>query len=323
MTESNFPEGKEQIMSAFDKLLTQYQKAESKVATKEQEAEKAKNQQVLTLATEYTVDNIINGMASLQLDFGGAVDLIKDKLTKESTKLSELKKAISVERDHLQQLSQVRLVADALHILQQEHQEKLQKLAEETREQKEKITQEIIKTRKNWEQEKAAFLATVTEEDELIAQERKQEEADYNYELARQRQIEEDEYQEDERQQERELSQIEREKSQDWAKREQYLANKKVEHTKNQEKIAGFEEKIKADYNQAKGNAIKEAERKAKVETDLLEKEWESEQKGYDFQVESLEAKIVKQEQQIAELMTQLQESNAQAQNLAMKAFSN
>lgn len=81
MVESTSLEGKEKVMSAFAKLLTQYQKLESKVATKEEQAEKVKNQQVLIKATEYTVDNIVNGMASLQLEFGSAIDSIKDKLT--------------------------------------------------------------------------------------------------------------------------------------------------------------------------------------------------------------------------------------------------
>ena len=323
MAQSIFPEGKEQVMSAFNKLLEQYQKAEFKVATKEEEAEKAKNQQLLTKAVEYTVDNIVNSMASLQLDFGGAVDSLKDKLTEESSKLIEFKKAITVERENLQQLSQVRLVADALHILQQEHQKRLHKLIEETNSQQATITQEIAKTRKNWEEETTAFLSEIAEEDELTAQARQQEQADYNYELARQRQIEEDDYQEDKRQQERELFQIEREKQKDWEKREQFLTENQAEYTQNQAKIAGFEETIKTEYSKAKGDAIKEAERKARVETDLLEKEWESVQKGYDFQIESLELKITKQEQQIAELMSQLQESNTQSQNLAMRAFAN
>ena len=132
------PESKEQVMGAFAQLLRTYQSQESRVATKEEEAEKTKNVELLTKATTYTVDNIVTGMASLQLDFGVAVDTIKDNLTGESTKLEELKKAIAVEKANLQQLSQVRLVADALHILQQEHQEKLRKLNESIALEKEK-----------------------------------------------------------------------------------------------------------------------------------------------------------------------------------------
>jgi hypothetical protein len=323
MVEFTSLEGKEQVMSAFAKLLAQYQKVESKIATKEEQVEKTKNQQLLEKATEYTVNNIVNGIASLQLDFGSAIDSIKDKLTEESTKLEEFKKAIAVEREHLQQLSQVRLVADALHILQQEHQEKLEKLTETTSLEQEKITQEMTKTRKIWEQEEASFLTAITEEDELVVRQRKQEEADYRYELIRQRTIENDEYEEDKRQQERELAQIGQDRDKDWAKREQYLTTNEAEFLANQTKIAGFEEEMKTEYNKSKGEAIKEAERKAKVEADLLEKEWEATQKGYDFQTSSLEATIARYEQQIAELTAQLQESNSQAQNLAIKAFNN
>ena len=64
-------------------------------------------------------------MASLQLSFGSVMNELADNLTAESYKQNELKKAIAVEKEHLLQLNQVRLVADALHILNQEHQDKI------------------------------------------------------------------------------------------------------------------------------------------------------------------------------------------------------
>ena len=321
MVEAKSPEGKEQVMAAFTKLLAVHQSQESRVATREEEAEKAKNSVLLNKATHYTVDNIVNGMASLQLDFGSAVDLLKENLTTESTKLEELKKAIAVEQANLQKLAQVRLVADALHILEQEHQEKLRQLQESTEQQQEKLNTEISQTRKTWEQEATDFVARTTEEDELLAQQRTQSEADYNYDLARQRTIEADEYEEDKRQQERELAEAEQEKTKDWTKREQCLEENHAKFTKQQAEIAGFEEKIKSEYNKAKGDAIAEATKKAKVETDLLEKDWSARQKGFDFQIESLSETLARQEQQIVDLKAQLQESNAQAQNLALRAF--
>ena len=317
------PEGKDHILATFNQLLEQYQKAESKVATKEEAAEKIKNQELVTKATDYTVDNIVNGLALLQLEFGSAISELTENLTTESIKLEELKKAIAVERNHLQQLSQVRLVADALHILEQEHQEKLRLLAEKTSNQQETITKEAENTRKQWEKEQAEFEIRITEEDELLQQQREQEEADYQYELARQRKIETDEYAEHKRQQEIELADIATEKEKNWQQREQYLANNRQEFTENHQKIATFEDKIKEAYNKAKGEAIKEADRKAKVQADLLEKEWEAEKQGYEFKIESLQATIERQISQINELTTQLQETNTQAQNLAMRAFSN
>ena len=323
MSQMTSPEGKDRILAAFDRLLTQYQKTESKVATKEETAEKIKNQELVTKATDYTVDNIVNGMALLQLQFGSSINELTETLTTESIKLEELKRAIAVEKSHLQQLSQVKLVADTLHILEQEHQEKLRLLEEKTSKQREDITKETENYRRQWEKEQEEFTSKIQEDDELLQQQREQEEADYQYELARQRVVETDDYEEDKRQQETELADIGEEKEKDWQQREEYLAENEKEFTENQEKIATFEDKIKEAYNKAKGDAIKDAERKAKVQADLLEKEWEGEKQGYEFKLESLQITLERQVNQIDELTTQLQETNSQSQNLAMKAFNN
>lgn len=78
---------------------------------------------------------------------------------------------------------------------------------------------------------------------------------------------------------------------------------------------------LSEEYNKAKGNAIKEADSKYKVEAELQEKEWSANQQGYELKIESLTAVIERQVEQIAEITSQLQEANTQAQNLAMQAF--
>ena len=323
MVQASLQDSKNAIITAFSKLLTEYQQTESRVATKEEEAEKAKNQQLLTKTTNYTVDNIINNMAALQLSFGSVINELSENLTVESNKLEELNQAIAVEKEQLQQLHKVRLVADALYILSQEHQEKLKSLSEKTTFQKEAIQKEIAQSRKQWEKEQAEFAIEVKEKAELLTKQREQEQADYVYELERQRTIENDDYEEDKRLQERELAELEVEKTKNWKEREKYLADQKAEFTKNQEQIAGFEAKLIEKFNKAKADAIKDAERKAKVQTDLLEKEWEAIKQGNELKIESLSATIEYQAEQIAELTSQLQEVNTQAQNLAMQAFHN
>ncbi|MDJ0635674.1 MAG: hypothetical protein QNJ34_20975 [Xenococcaceae cyanobacterium MO_188.B29] len=314
-------DSKDKIMAAFSALLADYQQRESKVETKEEEAEKEKNQQLLAEAANYTVDNIVNSMASLQLDFGNIINELKETLTTESDKLGELNKAIAVEQDNIKQLRQVRLIADALHILRQEHQEKIRQLEEKTTVQREAIAKEMAQLRKAWTQEQTEFEIRIAEEAEILAQRREQQEEDYQYELARHRQIETDDYEENQRQQEIELTEIEQEKEKDWAEREKYLTDHQTEFEEHQQQIAGFEDKLKEEYNKAKGEAIKEAERKAKVQTDLLEKEWSATQQGYELKLQSLEANVARKTQQINELTTQLQEANTQAQNLALRAF--
>jgi DNA repair exonuclease SbcCD ATPase subunit len=314
-------DSKDQIMTAFGKLLTEYKKAESKVATKEEEAEKQKNKKLLEVASTYTVNNIVNGMASLQLEFGNTINEISETLDKESSKLDELKKAISVKTEQLEQLRQVRLVADVLYILRQEHQEKLRILQNNTTTQQEAIDKEMAKTRKAWEKEQQEFESKITEVVELLTKARQQEAADYEYELERIHKIEMDDYEKANRKQERELEEANREKDKAWAERDKYLTDNQAEFEANQQKIAGFDTKLQEEYNKARQEAIKDTDRDAKVKADLFEKEWEANKQGYEFKIQSLEATIQRQAEQIKELTDQLQAVTNQAQNLALKAF--
>ncbi|ACK64413.1 conserved hypothetical protein [Rippkaea orientalis PCC 8801] len=321
MSETTVKETKEQIMSAFNQFLVQHKTGELKVFTKEEELEKEKNKQLLETASQYTVDNIVNQMASLQLSFGRIIQELSENLTTESSKLEELKTAIAVKKEQLKQLRQVRLVADAIYILRQEHQEKLRIVEQQTMQQREALEGEMEKTRLLWQVEQEEFSLKVAEETELITKKREQEVADYNYHIQRKRKLETDKYEETKRQQEREIQSSNIEKEKAWLERENLLSQQETEYQENQKKLEGFEEKLTEECNKAKGEAIKDAEREAKIKADLLEKEWELIKQGYDLKIQSLEAAIERNNQQITELITQLQTATNQAQNLALRAF--
>lgn len=312
---------KVQIMSAFHRLLNQYQQQEAKITTKEEAIEKEKNKVLLTKVADYTVNNIVNSMATLQLDFGNLTKEIATRLENESNILIDLKKAITVEAKRLEELKQIRLVADGLYILRQEHQEKLKLLENQIEESKKLIEIQQEKLRKNWEKEQAEFEIKIAEESKLLEEARAKEEADYNYNLRISRKREMDEYEEIKRNQERELNLLGKEKNKLWQGRENILASQEEEFKANQEKIAQLEEQVKTEVNKARSEAIQEADREAKVKANLVEKEWEATKQGYEFKIQSLEAKIAQQNQQIDAIALQLQNATNQAQSLALKAF--
>ena len=90
MTTVAAKDSKQQLMQAFGQIITDRKKLESKIATKQEEADKAKNKELLEVASTYTVDSIVKGIADLQLEFGGIVNSLSEKLGKENSKLDEL-----------------------------------------------------------------------------------------------------------------------------------------------------------------------------------------------------------------------------------------
>lgn len=314
---------KEQIFKAFGQILTDRKKFESKIATKEEEAEKEKNKQLLELASTYTIDSIVKGLANLQLEFGSIVNNLTEKLATEASKLDELRKAITIETQYLQELQQIRVVVDAQHILTQEHQENLQSLEQNSTNQREALEKDITEKHKFWEKEQAEFESAIQEQNELLIKERQRNEANHQYELERKHKIESDEYEELKRTQERELQEKNQEKEKQWTERTRILADRQPLFNEYQQKMDACPHELEDAVKKAREEAIKEVYQDAKVKADLLEKEWESTKQGYEFKIQSLDQTVQKQIEQIENLSVQLQAALNQSQALAMRAFEN
>jgi hypothetical protein len=321
MTQVAGKDGKAKILEDFQKIIAERQKIESRVATKEEEAEKEQNKLVVAAVSQYTVDSIVRGLADLQLEFGGVVNGLSTRLTTETTKLDELKKAIAVETRHLDELKQTRVVADALHILTQEHQENLRLLEERLQRDRESLEKDLTETRKTWQREQEEFDIALNESNEVLSRERQRQEADYEYEIVRSRKIATDEFEETKRQIEQEIQQTTQVKEKQWTERERILSDNQTLLTEYQNKIATILTELDEAIKKSREEGIREANPEAKVKADLFEKEWESSKQGYDLQIQALEAKIQRQTEQITEISTQLQTTLRQSQELAMRAF--
>ncbi|MBD2313717.1 hypothetical protein H6G20_18780 [Desertifilum sp. FACHB-1129] len=315
-------DSKAKILQSFERILEERRKIDSKIATKEQEAEKEKNQEILDKAANYTVDVIVKGLADLQLDFGSIVNELTEKISTETLKLEELKRAKEIETQRLQQLQKVRVVADALYILTQEHQEKLNALRQNAATQQENLEKERVEMRKVWLKEQEEFILSQQEYAERTQRDRQRLEEEYNYEIERLRKVEADDYTERKRILERTLQLTTQEKEKQWQEREKFLSDNAALFAENRQKVEGFEEASKKAYIQAKEEAIQDVNREAKVQAELREKEWQGTKQGYELKIQSLEQTIQRQTEQIGDLSTQLQAAMKQSQELAMRAFS-
>ncbi|BAZ15911.1 hypothetical protein NIES4071_77840 [Calothrix sp. NIES-4071] len=314
-------DSKQKLMQAFGQIIKERRAIESKIATKLEVAEKAKNKQILETASTYTVDSIVKSLADLQLEFGGIVNSLSTKLALENSKLDELNRGIEIETQHLQELQQVRVVADAVDILTQEHQEKLKTLEQDAQSKREALEKEATQARSYWLKEQAEFDEAVQVYNQLQAKQRQQETEDYQYKLENTRKINTDAYEAKKRNLERELQLGATTREKNWAEREKTLKANQPLLSEYQKKVDAWTAELEEAVKKAREEAIKDTSQKAKVEADLLEKEWEATKQSYELKVKSLEETIQKQVEQIESISTQLQVTLKQAQDLAMRAF--
>ncbi len=313
-------DSKTEILAELNRILDR-DRPSSKVATKEEEAQLAKNKEIVARAANYTVDTIVKGMADLQLEFGSIVSELSDKLTSEVEKLTEAKQAIEIETQHRSELQKIRVVADALYIITQEHQQSLKGIEQQLTSEQEELVKEQTQVRKNWAQnakeyaEQQAELATIT------AKERQKEQDEFQYKVTRDRQLQADTSAETKRNQEQEIQSRDREQQKQWKEREKFLKDNQKLLDENLAKVVAFPAELEEAIKKAREEAIKETSSDAKVKADLFEKEWEGTKQGYEMKIQSLERVVDRQSEQITAITEQLQAVMNQAQSLAMKAF--
>jgi hypothetical protein len=313
-------DSKTEILAELNRILDR-DRPSSKVATKEEEAQLAKNKEIVARAANYTVDTIVKGMADLQLEFGSIVSELSEKLTSEVEKLTEAKQAIEIETQHRTELQKIRVVADALYIITQEHQQSLKGIEQQLASEQEELVKEQTQVRKNWAQaakeytEQQAELATIT------AKERQKEQDEFQYKVTRDRQLQADTYAETKRNQEQEIQSRDREQQKQWKEREKFLKDNQKLLDENVAKVAAFPAELEEAVKKAREEAIKETSADAKVKADLFEKEWEGAKQGYEMKIQSLERVVDRQSEQITAMTEQLQAVMNQAQSLAMRAF--
>lgn len=315
-------DSKEQLKQVFQQIVAR-KKSEFKIATKQEIAESEKTQQILEVASTYTVDSIVKGLADLQLEFGSIVRQLSEKLANENSKLDELKLAIETETQHLQELQEIRIAADTLHILSQEHQEQLNVLEQNNSDRKQALEKEITEHRKNWQQEQAEYEVTVQQQNELLLKERQKEAEDYQYRLELTRKINTDAYEARKRNLEREIQEVTQTKQKQWTEREKILTEQQPLFKENQKKIESFTSELEEAVKKAREEAIRDVHQDAKVKADLFEKDWQATKQSYELKIQGLEQNITKQLEQIQGLESQLQAAMKQAQDLAMRAFEN
>jgi hypothetical protein len=321
MTQKGVPtDSRAQVVNAFRQLLDERKAAGSKIATKQDEAERRKDGQAVELASAYTVERIVKGLADFQLNFGDTVDGLTKRILAESSKLGEIQRAIEVEDERVAELRAIRIAADALDILSREHQEKTSAFEARTREEREALEAEIAKRRDAWQKEREEFERAEREYAEALKRERQQSEADFTYELERQRKIDADEYGERRRTLEREIAERQKENDRDWLERERVLGERQALTEEYAAKVEATSGELEAAVAKAREEAMRDAAEAEEVKASLFEREVAANEKVYELRIQSLQAGTEQKAARIADLSTQLQTALQQVQNLAMRA---
>jgi len=315
------PRSSDQIISRFNTLRKAEERRSGELITRSEEAELSRRREVVGKAADYTVESIVTGLASLQLEFSTELDTISDRLQSESDKLELLQRAITIENDRLDNLRDIRVAAEALALLTRE--QALERAAFDTSsaDQRAALAETQESVRGEWAEEQTSHDADVITFDARRARDRAQAEEAHAYETARQRKRDTDEYANNKLALERELAATAARKEADWADREAHLTANAAKIEALRARVAELPGELEQAVKDARAEAIRETNENANIEAKLKQAEHEGDVKVFELRIETLESTIAKQATQIVSLTEQLQVAANQSQDLAVKAI--
>lgn len=321
---------KNEIFAAYEEMLKKVQ--ESKIEEPKKIQEQKQNEKLINEASKHTSDSLLNAITSLKINVGKDLDKLSETIVNEQQNLTQIQKAIELEKANLQNLYAISAEADTLAALvlsQNEKKDAFEKdiiakrldFEERMRLDREKIENEIAEKRTAWNFEKSKYENAVKEEKAQQEKERKREEEEYSYNLAITRKKDADEYAEKKLLQEKELKDKQIAFEKEISEREQNVANAEKELAELRKMVNNFPKELETAIANTTKNIEEKLATQYKYEKDILAKETEGEIKLKDQTIASLKEKIKEQEIFIKELSERVNNADRSVKDIAVKAI--
>lgn len=321
---------KNEILEAYDELAKEKLELKSQVdkLVKAGNSIKAENFKAVdkTPVNQYSkvqqkMNFTIESLAKIQLGFGSAANELSEQLTTKASRLAEIKQIVEEQLEQLQQLHNLEVTDETLDHLITSYQENNSAYQEEFNQVSETLNQEIQELKEAWQKEQEEYQRNIKERNENLSKNRQRDSSTYKYDLERERNIEVDEYEQQQKELYRALDEFQQETEKQWNEREKTISEKEKEFDELKVRVEAFPQLKEAAIRKATEEGKGIAHYQAKVKANLLAKEVEGQKAFYEQRIQSLEQTITNQETRVQSLSQQLESALKQVQDLAVKAI--
>lgn len=299
---------KSEILKAYESLLKKVQEEKSNVPKQMQEEKQKKG--ILEKVSGISSESIVRNIDELKNTLNNSLDELHRNLIDEFKKLEEIRSAIAVEKQSLEDMYSLTANTDSLAAMLLAQKEK-----------KESFEKDITDLKAQWEQEKVSQKVAEKEYLEELSKRRKREEDEYLYKLKISRQKDSDEYETQKTTLEKELKEKKLIFEQETTIRERELKsaeNELAELRKNNVEFPGKIEKVIKDKEL---EVTKSMEAKYEYELKFIDKQHESEIRLKDQMISSLQEKIKELQIQVKEYGDKANRAEDGVKDIAVKAI--
>jgi hypothetical protein len=312
---------KQEMIAAYNDLLKQLEEKRESDLKPEQKIEEKEVRRAVEVADSLSTDGIVREAGNLKAEVGRALAQLSDKLEEQIARYEEIKKAVEAKENELQEIYEIQKAASSLAALIEAQHIRRENFEEEMASRKEELEREIQSTRLEWEKEKKAHEAEKKERDSQEQRRREREKEEYLYAFNREQQLAKDKFEDEKARLEREIALQREQMEREIAERERAVAQKEEELTELRKRVEAHPKEMEAAVGKAVKDALQSAQTEARNKEELLRKEFTGERNVLTTRIESLEATVKEQNEQIAKLSQQLEKAYAQIQEIALKTI--
>jgi len=313
---------KQEILNAYNSLLSQFQEKSKTVLRPEEEVEKKKNKEIVETAESLSSEGVIKEIGNLKLETGKMLTQLSDGLEEEVKKYKRVKEAIEIKEGELREVYDIEKEAQTLAVLIEAQGQKRREFEFSMADEKERLNREIQMMRAEWAKEIRLHDAELKERDAEEKKKRQREEEDYRYAFKRKQQSEEDKINDARIKQGKEFQLKKEQVEKQLAEREKKIIEKEDELKELQRRADGFPKEIETAVNKANKGIRDELQLEAANKAELFKKSFEGERNVSVVKIEALEKATKEQREQILKLSQQLEKAYQKVQEMAVKAVS-
>ncbi len=310
---------KAQILDAYEELLEQVAKAKSNVPKQVQEEKQRK--ETVVKVNDVSNKGIVNEINSLRANLNNSLENLEANLVSEFKKLEEIRAAIAIEKQSLEDLYSLSSTTDSLAAMLLTQKQEKENFEVDMKQKKEDFENEILSIKEAWKLEKEKQKDEQKDFLEHIEKSRTREKEEYQYNLKIVRQKENDEYQVKKSKIDKELTDRKLSFNQEIEKREADITNAEAELIdlrKNNEK---FPKELEKELANKKKEITERLTSLFEFESKLLAKQNEGELKLKDQTIGSLTEKISDIEKRTKELTDKANLAESNVKDIAVKAI--
>ena len=336
--EASMKNTKKEMLDMIKSLQDGIVEREKTKLNAEQTREETKKIKTVETADRTVASNLSTELHSLKISINKELTVLSDKIEAEAEKYKNLNQAINLKQIELEEIYGIEKEAAKLAAIleaQNQTKENFEKEMREKRERQEheltakrnQLEVQIAETKTFWEKEKSEYFETFVEEKSKNKKEQIREHEEYEYQLKRTRELEQNKFADEKEQIKREMKQkkdefeqFQQTKSMELDEREKHIAERELVMNELREKVDSFPAQLDKVVNSAEKQTDKMLSERFSQNEALLLKGFEGEKNVLETKIISLESLVKDQAKQIDKLNIQQEKAYTQVQDIASKA---